>query len=342
MRRLVSRPVIRSALATAVLACAGLVPLAPAAQAKEPVPVNSPVVAKVGHQVITVADLERRIAAVPPFQLRSFGTDAAQVKRNFLERVLVREALLAQGADDRSLATRDDVRDRMRGVLRTALLNRLKNDTVQNTRVTDAEVRDYYAKNAAKFHTPERYALWIIATRRREEAQEIIDDLHKDASPKHWSEIAKAKSVDGPTMLRGGNIGFVFPDGTTSEPGVRVGASVVSAVRGLKDGQISPQPVQDGDRWVIVWRKQTMAAVDRAVDVEAGSIRQLLLHAKTDAKVKGEVAKLREEHLTEYNPDLVDLFDITPSGDMTPVRRPGSLPQGRRLAAMPVPAANGR
>jgi peptidyl-prolyl cis-trans isomerase C len=166
---------------------------------------------------------------------------------------------------------------------------------------------------------------------------EIIEDLKKDPSPKHWSEVARAKSIDGATGVRGGNLGFVTPDGTTSEPGMKIGHAVIEMAQKLKDTEIASEPAHDGDRWVIVWRRQTMPAVERGVDVEAGTIRQMLLHMRTDAKIKETIARLRKEHLGDHSPDLIDLFDITPQGDMTPVRRPGSLPAGKRPTAIAVP-----
>src|SRR5262249_23526648 len=89
-------------------------------------------------------------------------------------------------------------------------------------------------------------------------------------SPKHWTELARSKSIDGATGMRGGNLGFVGPDGSTPEPGLKVSPAVLSAVGRLKDAEISPDPVQDGDRWVIVWRKQTMKSVERPLELEAG------------------------------------------------------------------------
>ena len=63
----------------------------------------------------------------------------------------------------------------------------------------------------------------------------------------------------------------------------------------------------------------------------------MLMHLLTDGKIKEEIATLRQQHLGEHNPDLIDLFDVTPQGDITPMRRPGALPTGKRVAVSPVP-----
>ena len=300
---------------------------------------TSPVVAKIGPVTITAAELERRLAAVPVFQLRTFGSTPAEIKKAFLDRVLVREALLSQGAVDRGLAERSDVKDRLRGVLRTEMLARLRSDVQRTSHVDDSDVKAYYEQNAAKFHSPARILLWMIALQKREEADAVLAELRKDVTPnpKHWTDLAREKSIDAATGFRGGNLGFVAPDGTTTEPGLRVSRAILDAVGKVKDAEIVPEPIHDGDRWVIVWRRQTMKSVDRSLESEAPSIKQMLLHMRTDAKVKETLAELRKQHLTEHNPELCDLFDVSPQGEMTVLRRPGALAAGKRAPATPVP-----
>ncbi len=301
-------------------------------------PDASPVVARVGAVTITAAELERRMALVPGFQLRAAGSTPAEIKRRFLEHVLVRDALLAQGGAERGLAERDDVRERLRGVLRNQMLGHLKAEVASSTHIEEKDIRAYYDQNAAKFRSPERLALWVIVVLKREEALAVLDELKKDASPKHWIELARERSIERTSGLRGGNLGFVSPDGTTAEPGVKVSPAILEAASKAKDAEIVPEPVEDGHHWAVVWRRQSMKSVERPVEIEAASIKQMLLRMRTDAKIKEAIARLRKEHVVEHNPDLLDLFDVTPQGELTPVRRPGSLPAGKRLVANPVPS----
>lgn len=295
------------------------------------------IVARVGARTISAADVSRRLAQLPPFQLRAFGRSPDEVRRNFVDKVMVREALLAQGAVDSKLSDRDEVAERIRGVLRSAELARVRAEAGGDAPVTDAEVKQYYEANAAKYHAPARVQIWRIQVAKREEAAQLIAELQKDPTPKHWNDVARERSLDRATNLRGGNLGFVAPDGTTSEAGLKVEPSVLAAVSNAKDAELLAAPVQDGERWSVLWRRQSMKPVDRAFETEAPLIRPILVHERGEAKARALVERLRAEHVTDLNPDVVDMLEVSSTGDLQPVRRPGTMQARRPLNAQPIP-----
>ena len=295
------------------------------------------IVARVGARTITAADVSRRIAQLPPFQLRAFGKTPGEVRRAFVEKVMVREALLAQGAVDAKLSERAEVAERVRGVLRNATLSRVRADAGSTAPVSDAEVKQYYEANAAKYHAPERVQIWRIQVGKREEAVALLAELKKDPTPKRWSDLAREQSLDRATNLRGGNLGFVAPDGTTSEAGLKVEASILAAVSGAKDAELLAVPVQDGERWSVLWRRQSMKPVDRGLDMEAPLIRPILAHERGETKARALVEKLRADFVTDLNLDVLDMLEVSSTGDLQPVRRPGTMQTRKPLTAQPVP-----
>jgi peptidyl-prolyl cis-trans isomerase C len=296
------------------------------------------VVARVGARTITSADVSRRIAQLPPFQLRAFGKTPDEVRRNFVDKVMVREALLAQGAVDAKLAERDEVAERIRGVLSNAMLARVRAEAGAGAPVSDAEIKRYYEANPAKYHAPERVQIWRIQVAKREEAQAILAELKKDPTPKRWNELAREQSLDRATNLRGGNLGFVAPDGTTSEAGLKVDAGLLAAVSEAKDAELLPAPVKDGERWSVLWRRQSMKPVTRELETEAPLIRPILAHERGETKARALLEKLRADFVTDLNPDVVDMLEVSSTGDLQPVRRPGTMQTRKPLNAQPIPA----
>lgn len=295
------------------------------------------VVARVGDKVITAAEVERRIAQIPPFQLQSFGRTPDEIRRSFVSQVLVRELLLAQGAAAQRLTERADVQDRIRGVLRAALLQRIQAETAASSPVTDDEVRAYYEANRDRFSAPPTVALWRVLVATREEAEAILAELKKDPSPQRFKDIARERSLDKATSLRGGDLGFVAPDGSTAEPGLKLAPGLLDAASRVKDGELVPEPVPEGDRFAVLWRRQSRRPVSRSLEQEAPSIRQILAHGKAEAQVKQLLERLRAQDVSGHAPELVDLIDITSTGDLQPLRRPGTLASSRRPGA-PSPA----
>ncbi|WP_437591871.1 peptidyl-prolyl cis-trans isomerase [Sorangium sp. So ce1000] len=331
--RTVKLPLGAAALAAVCAASAGLSLRAeaqPAAAAAA-----DAVVVRVGDAAITASEVERRLAQVPSFQLQTFGRTPEEIRKNFVSQVLVRELLLAQGAAAQKLTERADVQDRVRGVLRSALLQRLQAEAAASSPVTDEEVRAYYEAHRDRFSSPAMVALWRILVATREEAEAILAELKKDPSPQRFKDIAREKSLDKATSMRGGDLGFVAPDGTTAEPGLKVAPGLLSAAAGVKDAELVAEPVPEGDGFAVLWRRQSKRPVSRSLEQEAPSIRQILAHGKAEAQVKQLLDRLRAQDVSGYAPELVDLIDITSTGDLQPKKRPGTLASGRRPGAPP-------
>ncbi len=293
------------------------------------------VVARVGDRVITAPEVERRIAQIPPFQLQSLGRTPEEIRKNFVSQVLARELLLVQGAAAQKLTERADVQDRIRGVLRAALLQRIQAEAASSSPVTDEEIRAYYEAHRDRFSSPAMVALWRILVATREEAEVILAELKKDPSPQRFKDIAREKSLDKATSMRGGDLGFVTSDGTTTEPGLKVAPELLEAIARVKDAELVPEPVPEGDRFAVLWRRQSRRPVSRSLEQEAPSIRQILAHGKAEAQLKQLLERLRAQDVSGHAPELVDLLDVTSTGDLQPLKRPGTLASSRRPGAPP-------
>lgn len=288
------------------------------------------VVARVGGTPITAAQLHRRMATVPPFQLREMGDTPEAIQRAFLDRVLVPELLHVKEAERVGIARRPEVAERINGVMRAALLADTRRE-VSTSRVTDDEVEAFYKANLDKFVAPPKVALWRILVASEADATKLLAELGDAPDPKKWADLARERSIDKSSAMRGGNLGFVEPDGATSQRGVKVDVGLLRAAEAVKDGELVKTPVREGEGWAVVWKRQTMRAVTRSLEVERPGIRQLLAQERMQGAVTELLTTLRAQ-VGEQHEDLVDVVAIDAAGDLSRALRPGTLPRSKRVA----------
>jgi peptidyl-prolyl cis-trans isomerase C len=294
------------------------------------------VVATVGSAEITAAELEKRLRLVPDFQLATLGKTLAEQKRNFLDQVMVREVLLAEGAKAKKLDESPAVLERTEETLRAARLALLKAETA----ITPEEVATFFVENHGKFDSPERVGVFRILCRTKEEAASVLADAKQAGTLARWNELAREHSVDRATALRGGNLGFLGPDGSSSEPSVRVEPALFSAAARVKDGEFVPEPIKEGEGFAAVWRRGTLPAVHRSVEEEASAIRQVLVRKKLEERMKALLKDLRENAKVTTTPNLIDVVEIDSNGAVVQRKRPGVVPS--KPSMPPAPSATPR
>jgi peptidyl-prolyl cis-trans isomerase C len=274
----------------------------------------------------------QRLRGVPDFQLATFGSSPQEIKRNFLEQVVVRDELFAQGAEAKKLDQVTRARERIDNALRTARINLLK----ENLEVTPAEIGAYFADNRERFDSPERIAVTRILCATRGEATRVLADAKSNGGPQRWNDLAREHSQDKATYMRGGALGFLAADGASSEASVRADPSLFAAASRVKDGELVPEPVAEGSGFAVIWRRGSTPAVHRTLEEETPAIRQLLVRRKLGDAVKGLTGTLRAANKIEEHPELVDLIEVGPEGSVNQRKRPGVAK--RRPAQPPAPS----
>jgi peptidyl-prolyl cis-trans isomerase C len=269
------------------------------------------VVARVGPaEAITVGALEDRLAAVSPFQRASFGVDADAVRRRFLAEVLVPESLFALGAREQKLAAQPRPAYGIERALSNATLRALRDRLGPAAAIPMQDVQRYYDENRARYDTPERYQIWRILCKTRDEAQSVLDQAKRDPTPKTFGELAREHSLDKATYLREGNLGFVTLAGGSNEPGLQADPAVVRAAQGVRDGELVPAPVAEGEYFSVVWRRGTISANRRTVDDVAASIRDTIAKARVKEGTDKLVAGLRAAKVRDLDESPLDTLDV--------------------------------
>jgi peptidyl-prolyl cis-trans isomerase C len=308
---------MRRALFTAVLA-AGLLATGSDTRADDAGDAarRAQVVVTVGPaRTVTVGELEDRIAGLPPFQRATFGGDAATVRRAFLDQVLIPEILESVGAEGEKLGERQPTSYALERVRSQAVVRAIRARLGPEAAIPMEDVQKYYDDNRARYDTPERLQIWRILCKTKDEAQTVLDAAKKEPTPKEFGELAREHSIDKASNLRAGNLGFIAPDGTSNEPGLRVEVSIVHAAQGVRDGQLVPAPVPEGENYSVVWRKGTLAATRRTVDQVAAQIRDTVWKGRVKDEADKLTAALCAAKLHDLDESLLATLGPTPSGD---------------------------
>jgi len=290
---------------------------------------RSAVAVQVGDRAVTVGEVEDRMARVPPFQLRAFGGSEAEIRRNFVDQVILPEQMWAKGAEARHLETQVPTRFDLDRVRAEATLRALRERLGPPSAVSMADVQAYYDKNKPRYDAPERYQIWRVLCATKEEASSVLAEAKKDATVTHWNKLARDHSLDKATYLRGGNLGFVSLDGTSNEAGLKVDPAIPKAASLVRDGELVSEPVAEGSSFAVVWRRGTVGASHRSIDDVKEQIQAAILRERSEDEKKKLLAELRAKNLKELNPELLTGIDIQPpEGTVVPRRRPGQVPPG--------------
>jgi len=283
----------------------------------------------VGDRAITVGEVEDRMAQVPGFQLKTFGSSDAEIRKAFVEQVIIPEALWSQGAKARHIDTRVPTRFDLDRARAQATLRALKVRLGPAQNVSMEDVQAYYDKNKPRYDAPERYQIWRISCATREEAQSVIAQAKKDPTVPTWNKLARDHSLDKATYLRGGNVGFVTLEGQSNETGLKIEPAIARAASAVRDGEIVADPVAEGSGFAVVWRRGTVGASHRSVAEVKDQIQWSILRQREEEEKKKLLAELRAKNLKEVNPEILTGIDVAPpDGVIVPRKRPGQVAPG--------------
>lgn len=316
-------------------------PVATAASPKSPAldvnsdPALKEVVVRVGSTSVTRGEIEKRLREAPQAALALLGSTPEEVRKNFVERFIVRELLLAEEAKARGLEQNPGVREHTLGILRLALVNEVRRETKSDS-ITNEDVQTFYAANPDKFVLPKRLALHQIVVESEAEARELIAELGEEPDPKVWAELAREKSIDKDTNLRAGTLGLVTEEGKTQDEERKVDPALFKAADKLKDGQLLQEPVKVGRNFVLVWKRQTLPPTSRSMAAETPAIRAAIADQRVREGMTTLLEGLRSAHVSEKYPELCGLIGIAQDGEVEPTKRPGTFPRAKRTADVRV------
>jgi peptidyl-prolyl cis-trans isomerase C len=260
-----------------------------------PAAADSATLASVGPERIDADGFRARAARVAAPAWTELGASWPEQRRGFLERVLIPDALLALEAE-RAPQALPSARD--------VALARALGAALELPAPSAAEIDADYAQHRRELETPRALGLQRILVRTEAEARAAIAQL-KPLTPAAFSRLARDISIDHATHMRAGSLGFVSADGYTQMPELRVSPALFAAADAVRDGELVPEPVPEGDAFAIVWRRWSRPARLPEPAQARRAIQSRLEGARRASALRELITTLRSQHLRDYSPEPV-------------------------------------
>lgn len=294
------------------------------------------VVVSAGGESSTVADVTRRLAQLPPFQRRALGSTPDEARKAFVDHTLIPELLYTAEAKRRGLDRDPQIETRIRQMLARSVEEQIR-DSARVPGPSDADVKAYYDAHSKQYNSPARIRIWRIVVADEAAAKQILDQVkgQGQVAVTRWSQLARERSLDKATAMRDGDLGLVYPDGSTELGRVQADAKLYVAADGVKDGEFVAAPVKIDSNWAVVWRRGSLPPVRRTLADERVAISRQLERETADKARRDLIAKLRAEQVKDLNPDLLKNVQISSFGTVGTPSHPGGLPGGRPMRPAP-------
>jgi peptidyl-prolyl cis-trans isomerase C len=272
------------------------------------------VFAKVGTATITVGDLEDTINARSPYARMRFVDP--EVLRELADEQ-VRNELFYQGAEKLGYAENPAVRQFVDQTLVQIFVREDFEQAVTPDDVPAEDVAQYYEEHSEEFRRPEMRRARHILVGSEKEANAILEELRSDADAA-FRALAKQKSLDTETNMRGGDLLYFTEDGKLvgKEAGESINPTLAKSAFALASTGDLSKPLDLGDgKWSVLELTGIRPERIQTLEQATGLIRRKLWRAEREGALDKLMADLRTELKPEVYPERMDAIVLAPSSE---------------------------
>jgi peptidyl-prolyl cis-trans isomerase C len=249
------------------------------------------VVAEIGSQKISRAELDSRIETMIERQLAQFASrlsgeerrrqkeallgqfSSAAQRLQFLNQFLMEEILYRKAREDK-VGEDPEVRQMLMDSERSLLARRVLEDALGSSiKITPGDLTTYYEANKAGYVQPERARISQILVKEKPAAEQALKDLQ---AGKDFEELAAEISIDSETAGRKGEIAGWINKGA-AVPGIGDSEAVQKAVFETSPGSVASEviPSDAGYHVILVREKEPerLRPFDEVRDEVNGALR---------------------------------------------------------------------
>ena len=199
--------------------------------------------------------------------------------------------------------------------------------TEDATKVTDADIEEYYEKNKRRFAQPERRDLRVVLTKTEAKAEQARSALNDGES---WKQVVKEYSIDEASKAQAG----LLPAVAKGQQDKALDDAVFSAKKGELEG-----PVKTQFGWYVFEVSKITPASQQSLDQSKDTIRNLLRSERQQKALDQFVKDFREDYReqTECADDyrIEECSNAPKKQDTGPAS--GGNPGGQAPAPQPQP-----
>ena len=272
------------------------------------------VFATIGSATITVGELEDLVARRSPYARKRFEELSALRQ---LADAQVKNELFYQGADKLGYGDDPAVQRFVNQTLVKVFVRKDFEETVTPDDVPDEEVAEYYRENAEEFRRPEMRRARHILVGSEADAQEILELLGSEGG-KSFRALAKERSLDSETKVRGGDLLYFTADGSVvgREASGTVDATLAKAAFSMKETGDVSEPLDLGDgKWSVLELTGIRPERIQTLDKASGLIRRKLWRTEREGALEELIVKLRQEVKPEVHPERIEAIVLEQPAD---------------------------
>ncbi|MFK7984529.1 MAG: peptidylprolyl isomerase [Sandaracinaceae bacterium] len=265
------------------------------------------VVASIGDVTLSLGDVEDAINEQSPF-MRARYRDRAQLDQ-FVQS-MIRFELLARAAERAEMGEDPVIRRVVNQNSVQQLIRREFDENLRPDTVALDDVRAYYESHPAEFSTEEMRRASHIQVETREEAERILEQV-READTRTFRTLARERSIDTETRLRGGDLRYFDESGrarNTRDP--RVDEGLATAAFGLTDSGDVAGPVEVGENFSVIRLTGRRPAEHRTLTQAEPTIRLRLWRSQRQERMEDFVARLRREANVEAHYERLSSIEL--------------------------------
>lgn len=213
-------------------------------------------------------------------QLARSGRPVTPDMQNQLRDELIAREIFMQEASKRGLDATQDFKDQLELARQSILIRELFNDVQKKNPVTDAELKEEYAKFVAA-NSGKEYRARHILVDSEDEAKKLIAQIKGGAK---FEDVAKKASKDPGSGANGGDLDWASPNNFVPE--------FSDAMVKLSKGQMTDTPVKSQFGWHIIRlddvRDAKLPTFEELNDQQKAQLRNQLMQQKL-AKFQDEL-----------------------------------------------------